>query len=177
MMKPASKFSAILFAPVLIAFLMTAFFLLPGGVLFTSIAFADPTVPLSSAASYNIWILGPIAAALGLFLAGRGLHSLHRPGGSARLAWTVTWAVFSVALFLAGWVVVTIFASVGASDTPEHIFLRMTALFAAGLTLLAQALVIPWLIVVSRILPRFNATDPAVVRKKALAKDRNGEHG
>jgi hypothetical protein len=43
---------------------------------------------------------------------------------------------------------------VDASDKPVHIFLRCTALFATGLTLIAQALVKTWLYVVSRKLLR-----------------------
>lgn len=170
-MKLASKFSVIVFAPVLIAFLLPALFHLPGGVLLTLIAFIDPTFSFSDSAAYNMWILGPVTADFGLFLAGRGLYSLHRRARSARVAWMATWAVFSVALFLANWVGVTILTSIGASDTPEHTFLCMTAIFAAGLTLLAQALVIPWLSVVSRILPRSNAIDSALLRNKALEKE------
>ena len=170
-MKTASKFSVIAFAPVLIAFLLPALFLLPSGVLLTLIAFSDPTVPLSSAASFDLWIMGPIAAAFGLFIAGRGLYSLHLREHSARVAWMATWAVFSVALFLANWIGLTILTSIGASDTPEHTFLCMTAIFAAGLTLLAQAFVIPWLIVVSRILSGSSMIDSTVLHDRALEKE------
>jgi hypothetical protein len=155
----ASKFGLLVFAPVLITFLLPALFLLPNGVLLTLIAILDPTIPLSSAASYDMWIIGPILAAIGLFFVGGGLYSLHLHGGSPRAIWLATWAVFSVALFLAIWVGVTVFTSIGASETPPHIFLRLTALIAAGLTLLSQALVIPWLITISRMLPGADTRD------------------
>ena len=144
-MNPTSKFSLLVFAPVLIAFLLPALFLLPTGVLLTLLAIFDPTVPSSSAASYDMWIFGPVAAAFGLFLAGRWLHALFQRGRSPRAAWIVIWAVFSFALFIAIWVGFSVLSSVGASDTRVHIFLSWTALIAAGLTLLAQPLVILWL--------------------------------
>ena len=62
--------------------------------------------------------------------------------------------VFAPVLFLASWFGFTILTSVGASDKPVHIFLSWTALIAAGLTLLAQPLVILWLYAVPRMLPR-----------------------
>jgi NAD/NADP transhydrogenase beta subunit len=67
--------------------------------------------------------------------------------------------VFAPVLFLASWFGFTILTSVGASDKPVHIFLSWTALFAAALTLLAQAFVLPWLYAVSRILRRVQAKE------------------
>ena len=152
-MNTASKFSLLVFAPVLIAFLLPTLFPLPAGVLITLLAIFDPTVSFAGAASYGIWVIGPVAAAFGLFLGGRWLHSLCLRGRSPCAAWRVIWAVFSVSLFIAIWIGFTVLTSVGASDKPAHIFLSWTALIAAGLTLLAQGLVIPWLVVVSRMLP------------------------
>jgi len=151
-MKPATKCSLLVFAPVLIVFLLPALLLLPSGVLFTLLAVVDPTVPPSGAVSCDMWIIGPVAAASCLFLAGRWLHPLSPRRRSPRAAWAVIWAVFSLALFIAIWIGFSVLTSVGASDTPVTEFLTWTALVAAGLTVLAHALVIPWLYVVSRLL-------------------------
>jgi hypothetical protein len=43
-----------------------------------------------------------------------------------------------------------ILTSIGASETPPTIFLQMTALGAASLTLAAQVFVIPWLLFACR---------------------------
>ena len=153
----ASKFSLLVFAPVLVTFLLPVLFLLPTGVLLTLIAMLDPTISLSSAASYCMWIIGPILAAISLFFIGRGLYSPRRRGRSPRSIWLATWAVFSVALFLAIWVGVTGLTSIGASETPSHIFLRVTDFIAAGLTLLSQALEVPWLVVVLRMVHGSNS--------------------
>jgi uncharacterized membrane-anchored protein len=153
-MKTASKFSLLVFAPVLVTFLLPTLFLLPTGALLTLIAMLDPTISLSSAASYCMWIIGPIVAAIGLFFTGRVLYSRYLRGRSRRSVWGSTWAVFSVTLFLAIWIGITILTSIGASETPSSTFLSLTALIAAGVILLAQALVIPWLIFVSRMLPK-----------------------
>jgi len=161
--KTAAKFSLIVFAPVLIAFLIPASFLLPVGVLLTLIAIFDPTIPLSSAATYNLWIIGPALAALGLYFVGRGLYSLHLRRWSHRAIWLATWVIYSVLLFLAIWIGFAILVSVGASDKPIRIFLSLTALFAAGLTLLAQAFVVPWLIAVSRMFPGSTTIDSATL--------------
>ena len=79
-------------------------------------------------------------------------HSLHLRSNSSRSAWLGTWAVFSIALFFAVWIGTTLITSIGASETPPLVFLKMTALITTGLTLLGQILVIPWLIVVSKMI-------------------------
>jgi len=149
-MTAASRFSLLVFAPVLVAFLLTGLFLLPAGELISFIAILDPTIPLSGAASYDRWVVGPFAAVFGLFLAGRWLHSLHARGRRHFAAWMITWAVFSGGLFLAIWFGLTVLTSVGASDKPPVVFLSWTGGVATVLTLLAQALVVPWLYGVSR---------------------------
>lgn len=151
-MDNASKFSLAVFAPVLGAFLIPALFLLPAGILMTLLAIFDPAESLSGIPAYDLWIIAPIAAAGILFLAGRGLFSLHFYGWHPWVAWIATWAVFSTVLFLAFWYGTTVISSIGASDKPLHIFLRWTAFFAAGLTVVSQILVIPWLFMVSRVL-------------------------
>jgi hypothetical protein len=158
-MKTALKFSALIFAPVLIAFLLPALFLLPSGVSFTLIALFDPTVTISDAISYDMWIIGPVLAALGFFMVGLGLNSLHLRSNSSRSAWLATWAVFTIALFFAVWIGIIIITSIGASETPPHVFLKMTAIIATGLTLLGQILVIPWFIIVSRLMPASETRD------------------
>jgi hypothetical protein len=150
-MQAASRFSLLVFAPVLVAFLLPTWFLLPTAVLCTLGTIADPTVSLASIASFDVWAVAPILAALGLFFAGRALHRLHACGRSRAAAWTATWAVFSTAAFVAAWFGLTVLTSVGASDHPIPAFLCWTALVAAALTLCAQALLVPWLIAVSRV--------------------------
>jgi hypothetical protein len=149
-MRSSSLFSLIVFAPVLIAFLLPSVFLVPSGLLVSLLALLDPTISLSEAASYNLWAFGPTWVALALFFTGRGLHSLHKRQRSPYTVWLVTWIIISLMLFLAIWLWVTLITSIGASDMPEQVFLGFTAKVAAGLTLLAQALVIPWLVAVSR---------------------------
>ncbi len=139
----ASRFSFFVFLPGLIIFLAPTLFLLPGGVLFALIAISDPTVPLYSAFSYNLWIIAPVILSITLFLAGRGLYFLFLHGSSPRLVWLITWIILSFMLFLALWFDMIILTSLGASETPKHIFLGMTAFLAAGLTMLSQVFLIP----------------------------------
>jgi hypothetical protein len=167
----ASRFNVTVFAPVLFAFLFPALFLLPEGVLFTLIAMSDPTVPLTSAFSYDMWIIGPIMIAIGLFCAGRGLYCLYMQGHSFRSVWIATWALFSLMLFLALWTSFIILTSLGASETPMHIFLSLTALFAGGLVLSTQVLVIPWLVHVFRMLPNSKVMALTVLGNKGLKKE------
>jgi hypothetical protein len=149
-MQASSRFSLLVFAPVLVAFLLPTWFLVPNAVLFTVSGIADPTISLASIVSFDMWAVGPVLAVLGLFLAGRALYRLNlcdhfRPG-----AWIATWAVGSAAGFVAKWFGLTVFTSLGASDHTTADFLCMTALVAAALTPLAQVLLVPWLIAVSR---------------------------
>jgi hypothetical protein len=163
-MKTSSRFSIMVFAPVLVAFLLPPMFLLPGGVLLVLIAMFDPTVPFSGAASYSIWVIGPVVTAFGIFLAGRWLHPFYMRAPSASVAWVVIWALFSAELFIAAWLGVAVLTSLGASETPLHIFLSTTALGAALLTLLAQLIAIPWLYAVSRSLRRHESSDRILAR-------------
>jgi hypothetical protein len=148
----ASKFSLVVFAPVLAAFLLPALFLLPAGILLSLLDIFDSAGSFSGIPGYDLWIIAPVAAACILFLAGRELFFFHHRGFSPSATWTVTWLVFSTVLCLAFWFGVTVLSSIGASDKPLHIFLAWTAIFAAGLTGMAQLLVIPWLYIVSRVL-------------------------
>ncbi len=159
-MDKASKFSLVVFAPVLAAFLLPALFLLPAGILMTLLAIIDPTESFSGFPAYSLWIIAPVAAACILFLGGRRLLPFHHRVWSPRSAWTVTWLVFSTVLFLAFWFGMTVLSSIGASDKPLHIFLAWTAIFAAGLTGMAQLLVIPWLYIVSRVLRSDLTSEP-----------------
>ncbi|MHB1356336.1 MAG: hypothetical protein ACYCZF_10215 [Anaerolineae bacterium] len=153
-MKPSLRFSLIVFAPVFAALIVPSLWLLPTGILLTLIAIADPTLPLSGAISFDLWIIGPLIAAFILFLAGIWLHSLYCNERSRLFTWIVTWTVFTAVLFLAVWLGVTILTSLGASETPIRIFLSFTAMVAAVATLLMQAVVIAWLYIASRILRR-----------------------
>jgi hypothetical protein len=124
--------------------------------LFTLIVIFDPKIPLSSAFTYDMWIVGPVLISIGLFFTGRGLYSLYRGGHSLRVVWIITWAIFSTMLFLALWIGFILLTSVGASETPTHIFLSFTARFAAGFGLLSQVLVMPWLFFIFRNLLGFS---------------------
>lgn len=59
-MRESSRFSLLVFAPVLIAFLLPAAFLLPVSVVLTSFTLSGLSISLSSAFSYDMWIIGPI---------------------------------------------------------------------------------------------------------------------
>ena len=152
-MSSSTKFSLLVYAPVLIALLLLALFLLPASVLITLISIFDPTVPFSTAISYGIWVIAPIVAVVSLFLFGRWLHVYSLGGHSSRIVWAIIWVVFSLALFIVIWMVLSILSSIGASDTPARTFFGRTALIAAILTLPSQVFMIPWLYAVSRILP------------------------
>jgi hypothetical protein len=149
-MKPSLLFSLVTFAPVLVALLLPAVFLLPTGVLIILLAVLDPTLPLSGALSYNLWAVAPLLAASLLYLAGIGLHRLNRRAPSPWITWVPAWVLFTAGLFLALWLAITVLTSIGASDQAPADFLRWTGLMAAVLTLLAQPLALLWLYAASR---------------------------
>jgi hypothetical protein len=157
MMKTAFGFGVIVFAPLLIAFLLPVLILLPTGILFTLITISDPTLALSEGVAYNAWVCSPIVAAVGLLLTGMWFHSFHMHGRSGRTLWVAIWVVFSVSLFAAAWYGTTILTSIGASDYPAIQFLQLTAKAAAFLTLAFQPGVVLWLFVLSRILRKFDS--------------------
>ena len=148
--KNATGFSALIFAPVYMVLLLLALFMLPGCILFSLIAVWDPTVPLSSALAYNVWIIGPLMLGAGLFFTGRCLYSLQIRGSSPFVVILASWVFFSGSLFIAFWICFIILTSVGASETPPQVFLGITAIMAAGMMILAQTLIIPWLVIAWR---------------------------
>jgi hypothetical protein len=157
-MKPATRFSLLVFAPLYVAFLAPALFLLPASVLVTLLSVLDARVPVTEVADYGLWVIGPIVAALGLLFTGNRLHALYARGRSQKVAWIVIWAVSSMALFGVLWFGMTIVTSIGASDYETGEFLRWTAAVAALITLALQPGVGLWLYLASRILGRVQPT-------------------
>ena len=157
-MKTTFGFSALVFAPLLITFLLPALFLLPGGILITLISIFDPTISISEGVGSSAWVCSPIVAAVGLFLAGMWFHSLFLRGRSRKTVWIAIWSVFSFALFLSVWFGITILTGIGASDYPTNRFLQWTASDAALLTLAFQPGVGLWLFVSSCILRSLEST-------------------
>jgi hypothetical protein len=179
-MQASSRFSLLVFAPVLVAFLVPTWFLVPNAVLFTLSGITDPTVSPASIVSCDMWAVGPVLAVLGLFFAGKALHRLHLCGHCRAAAWIAIWATCSVAAFVAIWFGLTVFTSLSASDHPIADFLCMTALVAAALTLLAQVLLVPWLIAVSRMwiwVQTQERTTHAGQDKAAVAQESEEERG
>ncbi len=78
-MKPATRFSLVVFAPLYVAFLSATLLLLPTSPLLTLIGPLDATVSLTESAGYGIW-------ALGLLLVGIRLHPFYTPGQTHRVA-------------------------------------------------------------------------------------------
>lgn len=153
-MKPAIRFSLLVFAPLYVAFLSVTLLLLPTSALLTAISLLDATVSITESAGYGFWTLSPILAVLGLLMIGIRLHPLNARGHGQPGAWATIWVVFSIALFLAVGFGATIVTSIGASDYATGEFLRWSATVAALITLALQPAVILWLFVSSRILRR-----------------------
>lgn len=151
-MKKALGFSTLVFAPLLLAFLLPALSLLPSGVLVTLLGIFDPTTSVSEGLGYQAWVCGPIVAAVGLFLAGIWFHALYLRRRSRKTVWVIIWVVFSVALFAAAWLGISLLTSIGASDYPAGDFFQWTASAAALLTVACQPGVGLWLFVSARIL-------------------------
>jgi len=145
-----SKVSLVIYLPVLAVYMIPALFLIPVAVTYSLLAIFDPTVTFTQALAYDLWIIVPIAAAAVVFFVGQGLVSLYQRGFSPRIIVIAIWGLFTVTLFSALWFGVIILTSIGASETPPYIFLRITGLGAAGLTLAGQVFVIPWLIFTCR---------------------------
>jgi hypothetical protein len=153
-MKPALRFSVVLFAPLYVALLLPAAFLLPGSMLLTVIGFFDATISFSESARYGAWAFVPVLAAVSLFVIGFWCHSLWLGRRSGLIVWMGIWLVFSAALLVALWFGITIMTSVGASDHATGAFLKWTAGVAALFTLALQPGVGLWLSISSRILRR-----------------------
>jgi hypothetical protein len=154
--KPAFKFSLLVFSPLLLAFLIPSACLVPSAALLFLIGIFDPATSLTDSASYLAWVYAPVLAAAILFLVGTGLHALHRRGMLRKAFWAAVWAVFTIALFLAAWFGIFLLGSIGASDKPIDQYLKYTALTAAIFTLLCQPGVGLWLYFAGRNLQKQN---------------------
>ncbi len=157
-MKKALGFSTLVFAPLLIAFLLPTLFLLPTGILVALFSIFDPMISVSEGVGYQAWVCAPIVAAVGLLLVGMWLHTLFLRGRSRKPAWIAIWAVFSGALFVVAWLGISILTSIGASDYAADEFFRWTASAAALLTVALQPGVGLWLFVSAHILRGFALT-------------------
>jgi hypothetical protein len=153
-MKPTTRFSLFVFAPLYIAFLTPALLLLPTSVLLTLISVFDTTVAATESVGYGVWVLVPIVMVVALFVIGITLHAPYARGSSHQKLWVGIWAVFSVALFVATWLGTTLVTSIGASDYETGEFLSWTATVAALITLALEPGVGLWLYASSRVLRR-----------------------
>jgi hypothetical protein len=157
-MRKAFGFSILVFAPLLIAFLLPAIILLPGSILVNLIRTFDPTISVSGVVGYSAWVFSPILAAVGLLIAGIWFHALYLGKRSRKTFWVAIWLVFSVALFAVAWLGITLLSSIGASDYPVEDYLKWTASVAGVLTLVCQPGVVLWLLISSRIMRRFESS-------------------
>jgi hypothetical protein len=159
-LQPASRFSLLLFAPLILLLLLPLFYLLPMLLFEALFLLTDPTlVDLSGSARLLLWVAVPISGALIIFLMGRltyrrvQLHQLSPQG------WILLWAGYAFLSLPVAWFDTLILRSLLPTDAPPNTPAGL-AWIALILALLAQPLVVGWLYLVSRLLPKVENTHP-----------------
>jgi hypothetical protein len=151
---PATRFSLLLFAPLMLLLLLPLFYLLPMLLFEALFLLTDPAlVDLSGSARLLLWVFIPALVALIIFMLGRQNYRRLHPPVLSRRAWLLLWAEFSLLSLPVAWFDTLILRGLLPTDAPPNTpaGLLIPALLLA---LLAQPLVIGWLFLVSRLLPK-----------------------
>jgi len=159
-MKAASRFSLLVFAPLLLVLLLPLALLLPMlliDTLFytTGLGYDD----LAGMARGWAWVVGPILGATLIYLIGRSCYRWCNPPHLTRLAWVLLWAMFSLLSLPVAWFGTLVTRAMLPTDAPPFTPAGLAGV-ALILALFAQPLVIAWLYIVSHILRRVDFTAP-----------------
>lgn len=178
---PSVRFAALLFLPALVPLLVPALCLGPDCVLLAMIQVADPaSLEPAGLGGYCAWALGPLPAAVMIMALGLLCYRLVRTQPAPRTAWIAVWAVATLVAFLGAWYGIILVTSIGASETPPEVFLRITAAMTLLLIVLGQPGIVIWLRLVNRYArarqPESAPTEGQDDRHTRLPLDQAGEN-
>ena len=154
-MQASSRFSLLVFGPLLIVLLLPLMYLFPMTLTYGSSpdSFTDAETAL-----YWAWVVGPILGATAIFVVGRLCYTWFLRASSRRAAWIFIWGFFSVMSFPAIWYATVVLRSMLPSDAPPNTLRDLTSI-ALVLALVAQPVVLGWLFAASRMLRSFESID------------------
>ncbi len=159
-LQPATRFSLLLFAPLMLLLLLPLFYLLPMLLFEALFLLTDPAlVDLTGSTRLLLWIFIPVLVAFIIFMLGRLDYRRLHPPILSRRAWIFLWAEFSFLSFPIAWFDTLILRGLLPTDAPPNTPLDLV-IPALLLAMLAQPLVVGWLFLVSRLLPRVEITTP-----------------
>lgn len=151
-LEASSRFSLLVFGPLLIVLLLPLMYLFPMTLSHTVALRASlDSIADAKTAIYWLWVVGPILVAAGIFVVGRLCYPWFLRSSSRRMVWIFLWGVFSLISFPVIWYTVTVLRSVLPTDAPPNNLKDLTR-FAMVLALVVQPAVLGWLFVVSRLL-------------------------
>jgi hypothetical protein len=159
-MQASSKFSLLVFGPLLVMLLLPLAYLFPM-TLFDIAAVSSSINPnkASETARHWTWVVGPVLVAAFIFIMGRLCYGwLTRPG-ARRAAWVFLWGFFSLMSLVAIWYAAIVLRSLLPTDAPLNTLKDLTSI-AVLLALVSQPGVLGWLFAVSRIWNRFDRNQP-----------------
>jgi hypothetical protein len=156
-MQASSRFSLLVFGPMLIALLLPLMVLLPMTLIYVAAFSPSPdAIEVANTAHYWAWVVGPVLGATVIFVVGRLCYAWFLRANSRRAAWIFLWGVFSVMSFPVIWYVTVVLRSMLPSDAPPNTLRGLTDI-AVVLALVAQPAVLGWLFAVSRMLRSFES--------------------
>jgi hypothetical protein len=139
-MQAPSRFSLLVFSPLLIVLLLPLIYMLPMTIFFTA----------NQSALQWVWVIGPVLGAACIFIVGRLCYLWLKRDSSPPVAWTLIWGVFSVQSLPVIWYATIVLRGMLPSDAPPNTLRDLTRI-ALVLAVVAQPFVLGWLVAISRL--------------------------
>lgn len=160
---PPSKFSLLIYAPLILVLLLPQIYLLHLAVTTTfswllSYGKTDP-IPAGDLAQSWAWVAGPVLGAAVLFGIGRVCYNWINLQGSRQIAWLCLWGTYLLASQPAIWFLLVFLVGIVPADHPANIW-KGLGIAATALALVAQPFVAGWLYAVSRMTRKIGGPKP-----------------
>jgi len=146
--KEALAFSLTIFWPIMALLILPFLWLGASSILCLLIAFTSslPRHETSQAIMYSIWAFSPLGAVAIILISGASLYLYiyRKPGLPIRF---LVWIVFSAGFFFGAiYFSAFIYGNAGAVDCTTRYLLMLIGGTAVGLTLIAQVVIVPWVL-------------------------------
>ena len=147
-MQASSRFSLLVFGPLLIVLLLPLAYLFPMALI------TEPAI-IANTALHWAWVIGPILVGALIFIVGKLFYIWLMRTSSPRLVWIFLWGFFSILSFVAIGYAVIVLRSLLPSDAPPNTLTDLVNI-ALVLTLIVQPGVIGWLFAATHLWHRFD---------------------
>jgi hypothetical protein len=163
-LQPNSRFSLLVFGPLMIVLLVPLTFLLPFTLLFTpALINGDAPLQIGELLGAWVWVVAPLLGAATIYWIGRWGYAAFTNLPSRLAAWAFLWGVFSLIAVPVIWYAIAVLRGLVPTDADPNTLSELAEIIPI-LALLLQPFVLVWLFMASRIFLTINLTSSQTIR-------------